>query len=344
MIISRTPLRVSLFGGGTDYPDWYRRHGGATLVTTIDKYCYISCRKLPPFFDYKHRIVYSRMETVRDVSEICHPVVRAVLTESGVEEGLEIHHAADLPARTGLGSSSAFTVGLLHALHAFQGALLFKEELAREALRIEQEVLKEPVGSQDQVSTAYGGFNRLEFLPDGSFRVSPLVCDAERRNEFNRRLMLFFTGVWRGPSSVAQKKIENLHSCSHELHALRELVDDATGILASRAASLDDIGRLLGEGWHLKRSLAPGVTRPEIDEIYREGISAGALGGKVLGAGGGGFILFYVRPEDQWRVSERLRRLIRVRFKFDDTGSQILAHDQEASVRASERDLPVFMT
>jgi D-glycero-alpha-D-manno-heptose-7-phosphate kinase len=344
MIISRTPLRVSLFGGGTDYPDWYRRHGGATLVTTIDKYCYISCRKLPPFFDYKHRIVYSRTEEVGSVSEIRHPVVRAVLTEAGVDEGLEIHHGADLPARTGLGSSSAFTVGLLHALRAFQGALISKQELAREALCIEQEVLKEAVGSQDQVSTAYGGFNRLEFLPDGSFRVSPLGCDGERKAEFNRHLMLFFTGVWRDASSVARKKIENLHCRSRELQALRGLVDEAAGVLCSPAASLDDIGLLLGEGWRLKRSLAPGVTRPQIDEIYQEGVAAGALGGKVLGAGGGGFILFYVRPEDQPRVTERLRRLIRVRFRFDDTGSQIVAYDHEPNTITRELDRPVFMT
>ena len=227
MIISRTPFRISLFGGGTDYPAWFREHGGAVLGLAIDKYCYITLRRLPPFFEHRSRIVYSQVELVNAVSEIRHPAVRAVLSDQGITEGLEIHHDADLPARSGLGSSSSFTVGLLNALHALDSKMIAKRDLACEAIRIEQDVLKEQVGSQDQIWAAYGGFNRCEFFRDGTFTVSPIILSAQRREELNRSLMLFFTGFSRFATDFAQDQVKNIPNRKSQLMAMRRMVDSA---------------------------------------------------------------------------------------------------------------------
>ncbi|RIX44763.1 MAG: kinase [Rhodocyclales bacterium GT-UBC] len=326
MIITRTPFRISFFGGGTDYPTWYREHGGSVLATTIDKYCYISCRYLPPFFEHKHRIVYSFIENVRSIEEIQHPAVRATLAWAQVEAGLEIHHDGDLPARSGLGSSSSFTVGLVHALRGLRGQLISREDLARDAIHIEQDLIGENVGSQDQVSAAYGGLNRIDFKPSGAINVSPIILPAQRKEALRSHLMLCFTGVSRIASEVAKSKIENLEKRSAELKRMQAHVDDAIAILQTPSVSIEEFGRLLDESWQLKRSLSDRVSTPHIDELYAEARKAGALGGKILGAGGGGFLLLFARPEDQPAIRARLDRLVHVPFNFDDSGSRIVLY------------------
>jgi D-glycero-alpha-D-manno-heptose-7-phosphate kinase len=326
MIISRTPFRVSLFGGGTDYPAWFREHGGAVIGTAIDKYCYITVRRLPPFFEHRSRIVYSQVELVHNVSEIKHPAVRGILTDRAIKDGLEIHHDADLPARSGLGSSSSFTVGLLHALAALDAKMMSKRDLAREAIRIEQDVLKENVGSQDQLWAAYGGFNRIEFFPDGTFSVTPIIMPPERREEINRSLMLFFTGFSRFASDFAQDQIKNIGNRTSQLKTMRSMVDTAVDILTDPKASLRQLGELLDTGWRLKRELADSVSNPQLDEIYEAGREAGAIGGKLLGAGGGGFMVFLVEPEKREKVRERLKKLIHVSVGVDNDGSKIVLY------------------
>lgn len=329
MIITRTPFRVSLFGGGTDYPPWFRRHGGAVLGTAIDKYCYISLRELPPFFEHRHKIVYSKVETVREVGEIQHPAVRAVMGEHPVPAGLEIHHDADLPARSGLGSSSSFTVGLINALRALQGRMSSAEYLAREAIRVEQEVIGENVGSQDQVWAAYGGTSVIEFRPDGGFAVTPVIMPPARRAELEARLMLFFTGFSRIASEVAGKQIANLAARERQLHAMRGMVDEGLAILQDDAASIDEIGRLMHRGWMMKRELAEGVTTGAIDEIYDAARGAGAIGGKLLGAGGGGFMAFFVDPTRREAVRDALRGLVEVRFRTGAPGSRVVVYEPD---------------
>jgi D-glycero-alpha-D-manno-heptose-7-phosphate kinase len=324
VIISRTPFRMSFFGGGTDYPAWYEVHGGAVLGTTINKYCYISIRYLPPFFEHKHRVVYSRIELCADASEIEHPSVRACVTEMGVDHGLEIQHAGDLPARSGLGSSSSFTVGLLNALHALQGRMIASQELAEEAIRIEQHVIKEKVGSQDQVWAAFGGMNRIDFLPSNGFHVTPLIMKRERLAALSDNILLFFTGFSRNAETIARRKIENLNARDNHLKTMRSIVDEAEAILQSPDRSLDDFGKLLHESWQLKRELADGVSNPEIDALYEAGREGGALGGKLLGAGGGGFMIFYARPEHHAAIRDRLESLIEVSFEMNSPGSKIV--------------------
>ncbi len=327
MIISRTPFRVSLFGGGTDLPQWYNRHGGAVIGGAIDKYCYISLRALPPFFAHKHRIVYSNIEQVREIEEIKHPSVRACLSEMGIESGLEIHHDGDLPARSGLGSSSSFTVGLLNALHAYRGHMASKQELAEEAIRIEQEVIGENVGSQDQIWAAYGGLNRIDFQPDGAIDVTPLIIDRDRRDALQSHFVLYFTGLSRFASTIEGEKIANLDKRETQLHALRGMVDEAAAMLNDPSRDLCDLGRLLHEGWMLKRELSANVSNGAIDELYQAALSAGALGGKLLGAGGGGFLLLFIPPDRQAAVRERLKDFIAVAFRFDSGGSKIVVYE-----------------
>lgn len=326
MIITRTPFRISFFGGGTDYPGWYREHGGAVLATTIDKYCYITCRRLPPFFDHKHRIVYSHIENVKHNDEIQHPAVRAVLNWAKVEDGMEIHHDGDLPARSGLGSSSSFTVGLLHALQALNGQMASKDALARDAIHVEQNIIGEHVGSQDQVSAAFGGFNRIEFHRNDSFDVAPVILPRHRRQELSDHLMLCFTGFSRIASDIAKSKIDNLQKRERELKLMRAMVDEAIALLQDESEPIDSFGTLLDASWQYKRSLSDRVSTPEIDQIYQAAMDAGAGGGKILGAGGGGFLLLFVKPERQAAVRERLKDLIHVPFDFEDSGSRVVLY------------------
>lgn len=340
MIISRTPFRISFFGGGTDYPVWYRDHGGAVLATTIDKYCYITCRHLPPFFAHRSRLVYSKVEEVESNDRLEHPAVRGVLQHLGITDGLEIHHDGDLPARTGLGSSSSFTVGFLHALHGLQGRMPSKAELAREAIHVEREVLKEHVGSQDQVLAAFGGFNRVDFSTDHRFHVSPMLMGEERRACLQDHLMLFFTGFSRTASEIAGEQIQATPTKTQELRRMQQMVDEAIRILQG-TEDLTAFGRLLHEGWQVKRSLTRRISTPQIDALYEAACASGAVGGKLLGAGGGGFLLLVVRPEAQDRVKEALRGVLHVPFRFETGGSRIIFYEPEerSEVRSRARTL-----
>jgi len=326
MIITRTPYRVSFFGGGTDYPAWIREHGGAVLATAIDKYCYITCRRLPPFFEHKHRIVYSVIESVTSNDHIKHPAVRAALQSENVTEGLEIHHDGDLPARSGLGSSSSFTVGLVHALHALRGNMSNKNQLAKAAIHIEQELLQENVGSQDQIVAAYGGLNHVQFRRDGTFDVTPVIVPLERKAELNSHLMLCFTGFSRFASDIAKSQLANMAAKEKQLMRMQEMVEDGLDIFVNSSAPIAEFGELLHEAWQAKRSLSNMVTTPEIDEIYRAARDAGAIGGKLLGAGGGGFMLIFAKPEYHAAIRERLKTLIHVPFAFEESGSRVVLY------------------
>lgn len=328
MIISRTPFRVSFFGGGTDYPVWYREHGGAVLATTIDKYCYLTCRRLPPFFSHRSRLVYSKVETVQSNDQIEHPAVRGVLRYLNITDGLEIHHDGDLPARTGLGSSSSFTVGFLHALYGLNGRMPTKLQLAQEAIHVEQQVLQESVGSQDQIMAAFGGFNRIDFSTDHRFQVSPVIMNEEQRVRLQEHLMLFFTGFSRTASEIASEQIHATPNKTDELRLMRQMVDEAIRLLQG-GDDLASFGRLLHDSWQLKRSLTSRISTPQIDALYEMARRAGAIGGKLLGAGGGGFLLLCVRPDEQDRVKEALRGVLHVPFRFETGGSRIIFYESD---------------
>ena len=333
MIVSRTPFRISLFGGGTDYPTWYEENGGAVIGTTINKYCYISIRSLPPFFEHRHRIVYSRIELPNTVEEIDHPAVRAVLKEHGVTEGVEIQHHGDLPARSGMGSSSSFTVGLLNAVRAFQGHVSSPEWLANEAIRIEQDVIQEHVGSQDQVWASYGGTNLITFHPDGRIHVGPIVMSPERREELESHLLLFFTGFSRIADNIAKQKIRNLRSHGRELESMIGMVHEAAGVLQNPGRPLLQIGTMLAEAWKMKRELADCVSNGDVDAMYEAARDAGAIGGKLLGAGGGGFMLLFAEPPAQVRIREALRGRIEVPFRVGSPGSSIVIYEPDGLER-----------
>jgi D-glycero-alpha-D-manno-heptose-7-phosphate kinase len=337
MIISRTPYRISFFGGGTDYPAWYRKHGGAVLATTIDKYCYLTCRYLPPFFEHKIRIVYSKIESCQTAEEITHPAVREALRHVAVDRGIEIHHDGDLPARSGMGTSSSFTVGLLHALYALKGYMPSKQQLATESIYIEQEVLRETVGSQDQVSAAYGGFNHITFLTNGTFSVRPITLSSERMRELNSHLMLFYTGIKRTSSNIAESYVNDMEGRKRQLRIMKDLIDESISIL-NNGEDIAGFGELLHESWQAKRSLSSKISNSTVDEIYEEARAAGAIGGKLTGAGGGGFVLLFVPLSRQKAVRERLNKLIYVPFKIDSSGSQIIFFDSEKDYSAEERD------
>ncbi len=337
MIISRTPFRVSFFGGGTDYPTWYLEHGGAVLATTIDKYCYLTVRRLPPFFEHRYRIVYSQMENTRTIDEIAHPGVRESLRHLGIDEGLEIHHDADLPARSGLGSSSSFTVGLLHSLYGLTGRMPSKRQLALEAIHVERDRIGDTVGAQDQVLAAHGGFNHVRFQQNGEIVVTPLTLPARRVAELDDHLMLFYTGIQRTASIVAQTYVQDVESKERQLRALGALVDQGIAAL-SGDGDIARFGELLHEAWQIKRSLSASVSTSHIEDIYAAARSAGASGGKVLGAGGGGFMVFFAPPERQAAVRASLRDLIHVPFRFESSGSQIVFFDPQEEYRDEAKD------
>jgi D-glycero-alpha-D-manno-heptose-7-phosphate kinase len=329
VITTRTPLRISFFGGGTDYPVWYREHGGSVLATTIDKCCFITCRYLPPFFEYHSRISYSKVENVNGNREIQHPSVRACLEFMGIEEGMEVHHIADLPARTGLGTSSAFTVGMLQGLYALKNQMRDKHTLALEAIRVEQELLQETVGVQDQVSAAYGGFNRINFDTNGSIQVNRILTSPSRIAELENHLALYFTGFSRTASEIAKEQVKITPQKQNELKLMLQMVDEGEAIVTNPTRSLDEFGKLLHESWKIKRGLTKSITTSSIDEIYEAGMSAGALGGKLLGAGGGGFMLFYVPPERRRELRNRLKKFLCVPFGFSNRGSEVVVYEPE---------------
>jgi D-glycero-alpha-D-manno-heptose-7-phosphate kinase len=336
MIICRTPYRISLVGGGTDYPAWYRSHGGEVLAATIDKYCYLTCRFLPPFFEHRIRLVYRAIEMCQTVDEIRHPAVRAVMKFLGIDRGIELHHDGDLPARSGMGSSSAFTVGLLHALHALRGEMPTKKQLAQESIHIEQEVLGETVGSQDQVMAAHGGFKHVHFLPDGEISVAPMILPPARLAEFQAHLILFYTGIARTASEVAKSYVERIEDRRRQLRILKDLVEEGIKVLTG-GKDLEVFGHLLDEAWQLKHSLSSRVSNREVDALYETARKAGAIGGKLTGAGGGGFMLLFVPPDKQAAVAQALDTQLRVPFAFEAQGSQILFHEPEVDYAEVDR-------
>lgn len=328
MVISRTPFRISFFGGGTDYPAWYLKNGGAVLSSTVDKYCYISVRYLPPFFEHKHRIVYSFIENVRSIGEIKHPAVKAILRYMHIDKGLEIHHDGDLPARSGIASSSTFTVGMLNAFYALKGSMISKAELAKKAIHVERDILKENVGSQDQVAVTYGGLNKIVFHNDNSFRVEPVTIIKTRVKELESHLMLIFTGISRYASEIAISQIRNTQNKKKELVAIHEMVNYAVEILNNNT-NIAKFGKLLHSAWQLKKSLSEKVSNPTINCIYAEALRCGAVGGKVLGAGGGGFMLLFVPPEKRKKLKQGLHKFIEVKFAFENNGSQIIYYNPQ---------------
>ncbi len=328
MIISRTPFRISFFGGGTEYPNWYRAHGGSVLSASINKYCYISCRILPPFFEHKTRLVYSQIENCRSIDEIQHPAVRETLRFLKLDYGFEIHHDGDLPARTGLGSSSSFTVGLLHALYAQQGIMPDKRRLAIESIHIEHNLIKEIVGSQDQVCAAYGGFNQIDFSRSGEFDVRPITLRPGRIEELNSHLMLFFTELEPAASSIVRDYVEDIAGKYLLVKQMQRMVGKGVDVLQSDG-DICEFGELLHQAWTLKRSLSPDVSSSHVDELYEQARAAGAIGGMITGAGGGGFLLLFAAPSSQKMVREALAKNIHVPFKFEFSGSQIIFYKPE---------------
>ncbi len=339
MVITRTPFRISFFGGGTDFPAWYCENGGSVISAAINKYCYISCRALPPFFDCKHRIVYSKQEVANNVDEIIHPSVRETLRYSGITDGVSISHDGDIPAMSGLGSSSAFTVGLLHALYALQGKIVSKKRLALEAIHIEQEMIKEHVGCQDQMAASFGGFNRIEFKAQHNIEVQPVVMCGKLFQSFQDHFMLFYTGVSRIASRIEADKLANMTEKESELKTIRDMVEEAYRFLEKGERGFIDFGKLLNECWRFKKQLSDKVSNPYIDTIYETAMKNGAIGGKILGAGGGGFILFFVDPEDRERLRQSLNFLLHVPFRFDTLGSQIIYYTEEAVDVEREADV-----
>jgi len=329
MIISRTPFRISFFGGGTDYPAWYRENGGAVISASINKYCYITLRYLPPFFDYKYRVRYYQREEANRIEDIKHPAVRECLAFAKLDKGVDLVHHADLPARAGLGSSSTFTVGLLHALYALKHEMPTKRDLALNAIRIEQDRLKESVGSQDQTSAAFGGLNRIEFGGANEILVQPIILRPSKLIGLEQHLMLFFTGFSRTASDIAKDQIQQIPLKKNGLHQMMQLVGEATSLLQDKADRMDDFGRLLHEQWLIKQEMSSKISNGDIDAIYQAGLKGGALGGKLLGAGGGGFMLFFVKPERQAQVREALKHLLYVPSRFDHLGSQIIYYSHE---------------
>ena len=326
MIITQTPLRISFLGGGTDYPVYYRQHGGTTLATAINKYTLITVQRVHQFADYGIRVNYSKIETVQKLDEIQHPSARESLRFMGITEGVEIHYVGDLPARTGLGSSSSATVGLLLALHAFKGEMVSREQVAAEAVHVEQDLIKERVGSQDQYACALGGFQHLQFQRDGNVRADPIILNAERQRALQDRLLLMYTSLQRTAHEVLDEQLQRTHAGENtgDLSQLQQLAAQGLQILSATNANLADFGALLHEGWILKRRLSSKIAPPGIDESYERARRAGAIGGKLLGAGGGGFLLLFVEPENRARVLKSVPELRSTDFSFEDSGSRVI--------------------
>lgn len=327
MIITKTPFRMSFFGGGTDMPAFFNEHGGAVLSTTFDKYCYVTVRHLPPFFDYTSELVYSRIEQVDSIEKIEHPLVRNCIKFLDMHE-LRVNYESDLPARTGLGTSSSFAVGLLNAFYALKGKHASKKQLADEAIYVERELCKESGGWQDQIAAAFGGFNRIDFKDNG-YKVSPIIISPGRKQRLNDNLLLFFTGFSRFSSEIQKSTEAAIKDKTAQLKEMLALVNEAQEVLVNDKSDLDDFGRLLDTTWRLKRQTGAKISTGSIDELYEKGIKAGALGGKLLGAGGGGFLVFYVQPEKRQAVLAAMRDLLHVPFAFENGGTQVLYYAPE---------------
>lgn len=322
MIISRTPYRISFFGGGSDYPDWYLEHGGQVISTTIDKYIYISVRNLPPFFKHKLRFVWSKIEYCENVDQIIHPSFREVLKFLNIKNGIEVHYDGDIPSRSGVGSSSSFTVGLLNAIYAYKGKMVSTKKLADDSIHIEQNLIGEVVGSQDQTASAYGGFNKISFNKDGSILVDPITLDKKRKHILEKSIMLFYTGIVRTAEDIASTYVKNLKNKKQQMKTIQSMVDEAIKILSN--GQISDFGRLLDNLWIEKRSLSNMVSNTRIDQIYLKAKNSGALGGKICGAGGGGFLMLFAPLEYQKNIRNELSGLIEVPFKFEPSGSKII--------------------
>lgn len=329
MIITKTPFRMSFFGGGTDMPDFFNEYGGAVLSTTFDKYCHVNVRHLPRFFEYTTELVYSEIERVTSINDIQHPLIRNCMKYLDMHE-MRLTYEADLPARTGLGTSSSFAVGLLNAFYALKGKYADKRKLADEAIYVERTLCAEAGGLQDQIAAAFGGMNRINFTKDG-YTVNPIIISPERKMLLQNNLMLFYTGISRFSSEVqanTEKAIKQHEKKERLLHML-SLVDEAEDILENKNRDLNDFGRMLDETWRLKRGISNGISTGSIDELYDRAIKAGALGGKLLGAGGGGFLVFYVEQDRQQQVRHALSSLMHVPFAFETTGTEVVYYAPE---------------
>lgn len=328
MIITKTPFRMSFFGGGTDMEEYFKENGGAVLSTTIDKFCYVNVRHLPRFFDYSTELAYSKTERVKDVNEIEHPLIRNAMKMLDMHE-IRLTYEADLPARSGLGTSSSFAVGTLLAFYALKGKYADKKKLADEAIYLERVLCDEAGGWQDQIAAAYGGFNKIVFNKDG-YEVKPVIVSPERKKQLNENLMMFFTGFTRFSSDVQRVNNEtSIEEKKAKLKKMYAMVDAAEEILCNKNKDLDDFGRLLDKSWKLKKQTGKGVSTGAIDDLYEKGIQAGALGGKLLGAGGGGFLVFYVQPEKQKAVKKAMKDLMYIPFEFDNEGATIVHYTPE---------------
>lgn len=327
MIITKTPFRMSFFGGGTDIESYFREYGGAVLSTTFNKYCYVTVRHLPRFFDYSTEVVYSKIERVSDINDINHPAVRNAMKMLDMHE-IRLTYEADLPARSGLGTSSSFAVGMLNAFYALKGQYVGKKKLADDAIYLERVLCNEAGGWQDQIAASFGGFSRINFNSDG-YEVQPIIINQERKKELNNNLMMFFTGFTRFSAEVQQANNLTSKDKIAQLKEMRSLVDDAEKVLTNKNSDLDDFGRLLDHTWQLKRRTGAAVSTHGIDDLYARGIKAGALGGKLLGAGGGGFLVFYVQPEKQNEVKMAMRDLMYIPFEFEDSGTRVIHYTPE---------------
>lgn len=327
MIISKTPFRMSFLGGGTDIPSFFSEYGGSVISSTFDKYCFINVRHLPRFFDYKNQFTYSKIERLNELDEIEHPAIREAMKMLDMHE-IILSYDADLPARTGLGSSSSFAVGLLNAFYALKGKYVDKGRLASEAIYLERELCGEAGGWQDQIEASYGGFNRIDFNAEG-FTVSPVIISRERKKQLNDNLLLYFTGFSRFSAEIQDETIKHMKDNTSRLVEMKSLVDDAEKILIDKEADLNEFGHLLDYSWHLKKGTGSNISTNAIDEIYVKAIKAGALGGKLLGAGGGGFLLFYVPLDIQSVFKQSLSDLLYVPFKFENNGTSIIYYSPE---------------
>lgn len=327
MIITRTPFRMSFFGGGTDIEEYFKEYGGAVLSTTFDKYCYVTVRHLPRFFEHTNEFSYSEIERVMSIEDIRHPAIRNAMKMLDMRE-IHLAYDADLPARSGLGTSSSFAVGMLNAFHALKGKYADKERLAKEAIRLERVLCQEAGGWQDQIAAAYGGLNRINFS-DSGFEVRPVIISPTRKKQLSENLLMFFTGFTRLSAEVQKINHVAAKEKTEQLKRMHCLVDDAEKILTDKTADLDDFGRLLGYTWQLKRQTGSAISTSNIDTLYEKGLRAGALGGKLLGAGGGGFLLFYVQPEKQAAVKAVMKDLLYVPFQFEDEGTRVIYYAPE---------------